>query len=116
MPEVKRTKPLFKDNKGCVIGQAKKKPSFKLGSIIKKQRIVGLSLSLLHQEIPVRKCHPKECRQYQPELIYIHRYLTLLLQNKRAAGERGGMGKVNRKCAAADGGMSGAARTLLFLH
>lgn len=40
----------------------------------------------------------------------------LLLQNKGAAGERGGMGEVNRKCAAADGGVSGAARTLLFLH
>lgn len=41
---------------------------------------------------------------------------NLLLQNKGAAREWGGMGKVNRKCAAADGEVSGAARTLLFLH
>lgn len=44
----------------------------------------------------------------------LSRYLPL--QNRGAAGERGGMGKVNRKCAAADGEVSGAARTLLFLH
>lgn len=40
----------------------------------------------------------------------------LLLRNRGAAGEWGGMGEVNRKCAAADGSVSGAARTLLFLH
>lgn len=40
---------------------------------------------------------------------------NLLLQNKGAAREWGGMGKVNRKCAAADGEVSGAARTLFIL-
>ena len=41
----------------------------------------------------------------------------LLLRNRGAAGERDGMGKVNRKCAAADGGdVSGTAHTLLFLY
>ena len=39
----------------------------------------------------------------------------LLLRNRGAAGERDGMGKVNRQCAAADGSVSGAARTLFIL-